>query len=118
MKMILFVLHDATKLPELLNAWQEAGAVGATIFISTGMGRLQQESPLRDDLPLMPSLSDFYEHGEHLSRTLFTVVRDDETVERLRTATRRLIGDLSRPDTGFLVVLPVEDAEGLEKKRD
>jgi nitrogen regulatory protein PII len=118
MKMILFVMHDATKLTDLLTAWQEAGATGATVLSSTGMGRLHSESPLRDDLPLMPSLSDFYEHGEHLSRTLFTVVQDDETVERVRAATRRVIGDLSLPDTGFLVVLPVEQVEGLEKKRD
>jgi hypothetical protein len=116
MKMILFVLHDATKLPDLLNAWQEAGAGGATVLLSTGMGRLSQANTLRDDLPLMPSLSAFYERDENLSRTLFSVVKE-AAVKRIAAATRRVVGDLDLPDTGLLVVLPVEHAEGLEKKR-
>lgn len=38
MKMILFVLHDATKVYDLLNAWKEAGASGATRFSAPGWG--------------------------------------------------------------------------------
>ena len=30
MKMILFVLNDPAKMQELLEAWKEAGATGAT----------------------------------------------------------------------------------------
>ena len=116
MKMILFVLHDATKLFDLLNAWQEVGASGATVLSSTGMGRIHQANTLRDDLPLMPSLGDFYEHEEKLSRTLFTVVKDEATVKKVRDATYRGVGDLNQPDTGFLIVLPVDQTEGMDKK--
>jgi len=116
MKMILFVLNDPAKVLDLLNAWKEAGAGGATVLFSTGMGRIHQSAALRDDLPLMPSLSDFYDHDEELSRTLFTIVKDDETVRRIIAATRVLVGDLDQPDTGLLVVLPVEQTVGLEKK--
>ncbi len=116
MKMILFVLHDASKVLELLDAWRAAGAGGATILFSTGMGRIHQAVALRDDLPLMPSLSDFYDRQEELSRTLFTIVKDEATAQRVVEATRRLVGDLNQPDTGLLVVLPVDQAEGLEKR--
>lgn len=117
MKMILFVLNDPAKLRDLLSAWKEAGAGGATVLFSTGMGRISLASPLRDDLPLMPSLNDLYGSHEEFSRTLFTLVKDEETVARITTATRSLVGDLDQPDTGLLVILPVELAEGLEKKR-
>jgi nitrogen regulatory protein P-II 1 len=116
MKMILFILNDPAKLPGLLNAWQEAGASGATVLYSTGMGRIHQSTALRDDLPLMPSLSDFYGKDDELSRTLFAIVKDDELVARLISATRAVVGDLDQPGTGLLVVLPVDQAEGLEKK--
>ncbi len=116
MKMILFVLNDPTRLLELLNAWKEAGAGGATVLFSTGMGRIHQSAALRDDLPLMPSLSDFYDHDGNLSRTLFTIVKDEETVRSVLAATRAIVGDLEQPDSGLLVVLPVEQTEGLEKK--
>jgi hypothetical protein len=117
MKLVMFVLHDATKLHDLLAAWREAGAGGATVLLSTGMGRLQLGAGLREDLPLMPSPSDFYSHEEELSRTIFTLVPDQATVDRLVAATHRLVGDLDQPDTGLLAVLPVEQAAGLNKKR-
>jgi len=116
MKMILFVLHDSTKLAELLAAWKEAGADGATVLPSTGMGRIHQAGALLDDLPLMPSLDDFYPPQGELSRTVFTVV-GDAAVKRIQAATRGVVGDLEQPDTGLLVVLPVDQAEGLKKKR-
>jgi hypothetical protein len=115
MKMIIFILHDATKLFDLLNAWQEAGATG---LFSTGMGRIHQATPLGVDLPLKPSLSDFYAQDERLSRTVFTVVKDEATVKQVRDATCRVIGDLNQPETGLLIVLPVDQAEGMDKKRD
>ena len=116
MKMILFVLNDPSKVRDLLNAWKEAGAGGATVLFSTGMGRISPAAPLRDDLPLMPSLSNFYGNEEGLSRTLFTVVNDEETVTRIIAATHTVVGALDQPDTGLLVIMPVELAEGLEKK--
>lgn len=112
MKMILFVLNDPAKLLDLLNAWREAGASGATVFFSTGMGRLHQSASLRDDLPLMPSLSDFYEQNEELSRTIFTIIKDD-LVENIIGVTGQIVGDLSLPGTGILTVLPVDSVHGL-----
>ena len=77
MKMILFVLNDPAKVQDLLAAWKDAGASGATVLFSTGMGRIQQSAVLRDDLPLMPTLSDFDDCDEKLSRTIFIILRDE-----------------------------------------
>ncbi len=112
MKMILFVLNDPSKLVDLLNAWKEAGANGATVLSSTGMGRINQSMALRDDLPLMPSLSDFFVQSEELSRTVFTII-PDELVERLITVTEQIVGDLQQPGNGILVVLPADSVHGL-----
>ena len=117
MKMILFILNDPAKVQDILDAWKEAGAGGATVLFSTGMGRISQAAALRDDLPLMPSPSDFFAVDERLSRTLFTIVKDDDTVRRILAATRSVVGDLDQPETGLLVVLPVDQTEGLEKKQ-
>jgi nitrogen regulatory protein P-II 1 len=112
MKMILFVLNDPTRLLELLNAWKQAGAEGATVLFSTGMGRLHQSAALRDDLPLMPSLSDFYVQSEQLSRTLFTVITDD-LVAQVIAVTEKIVGDLNQPGSGILIVLPTDSVHGL-----
>jgi nitrogen regulatory protein P-II 1 len=112
MKMILFVLNDPTRLLDLLNAWKEAGVSGATVLFSTGMGRIRQTVVLRDDLPLMPSLSDFFVQSEDLSRTIFTIIQDD-LVERIVTVTGQIVGDLQKPGNGILIVLPIDSVHGL-----
>ena len=58
MYLILFVLHDSKKVPELLDAGEQVGVSGVTILHSSGLGRVRNKnrSGLRDDLPLIPSL--------------------------------------------------------------
>ena len=113
MFLVLFVLHDPNKLPDLLRAWEEVGVRGATILPSTGLARLRQSLALRDDLPIMPSLRDFYHFDEGTNRTLFTVLEDEALIEPLREATERVVGPLDQPETGLLVVLPALRVYGL-----
>jgi hypothetical protein len=113
---ILFVLHDNSCLDEILNAWEVTGASGITILPSTGLACLRQKSPLRDDLPLIPSLEDLVERVENASRTLFIIVKNEDMVDRIVAATQKITGDLILPNTGILVVLPVLHAYGLDRQ--
>lgn len=114
MYFIIFVLHDPEKCDPLLSAWEDAGVRGATILHSTGLGRLRG-SEWMDDVPLFPSLEAFTEREEYFSRSIFTVVDSESMVDRLVDATKSVVGDLSQPDTGFLVVLPVARVYGMNK---
>jgi nitrogen regulatory protein P-II 1 len=116
MYMILFVLHDPSRLKEVLSVWHDAGVSGITILPSTGLKRLQQSYAFRDDIPLIPTLHDLLEQEETLNRTLLTIVPSDEQVDKVVAATQALIGDLNLPNTGILAVLPVARAYGLERK--
>ncbi len=115
MNLILFVLHDPEKLVPLLDAWKQAGVSGATVLFSTGLGRIHQSKGLRDDLPLMPSLEDFLPQPERLSRTIFSMVDEDEVMEKVIAATEEVVGDLLEPGRGLLMVLPVSRVYGLRK---
>lgn len=113
MHLVVLVVDCVEKCSALLTAWEKAGAVGITVLESTGLGRLQ--TVIRDDLPLMPSLRDLLDVGEEYHRTLFSVVPDEETVDRLIATTESILGDLTRPNSGFLFVVPVSQAIGLRK---
>jgi hypothetical protein len=63
----------------------------------------------------MPSLSEFYERSERRQSTLMSVVHDRGVVDRMILATERVTGDLSQPNTGLLLVLPVLEAHGLDR---
>lgn len=115
--MVLLIVDDMNICPAVLEAWEAANVPGITILESTGMGRLRKDS-IRDDIPMMPSLSDMFRSREHRHRTIFSVVEGEETVDRLIEATKEVVGDLNAHDTGVLFVLPVSQAIGLRRAEE
>ena len=114
MYLILFVLHNENRLPALLDAWDLAGVGGVTILPSTGMGRLKKNMPLREEIPLIPSLNDLLQDHEQLrNQTLFTIVDSMEAAEKIAAITDEVAGPLDQPDTGILAVLPLAKVYGL-----
>ena len=114
--MVWFVLHDAGLLSDVLVAWKNAGVLGITILGSTGLRRLEESNALRDDIPLIPSLEDLLGDEEILNRTLFSIVENDEMVEKVVKATEAVVGDLDQPNTGILCVFPITRVHGLNRK--
>jgi len=58
MFLILFVLHDTSKLEGIMRAWTETGVRGVTILLSTGYRKFTEGNILREDLPLIFSIED------------------------------------------------------------
>jgi nitrogen regulatory protein PII len=114
---VVFVLDDPDRCRDVLDAWEGAGAPGVTILDSSGLGRVRRAG-IRDDVPLMPSLSDLFRRQEDHHRTLFSVVQDQSQVDAIAQATQAVIGELDRGHTGLLFVVPVSQVYGLHKKRE
>ena len=115
--LVMLVLDDPDRCRDVLYAWEAAGAPGVTILDSSGLGRVRRAG-IRDDVPIMPSLSDLFRRQEDHHRTLFSVVKDQSQVEAIAQATQALIGELDRGHTGLLFVVPVSQVYGLQKKRE
>ena len=111
---IVFVLDNPDQCRDILDAWEKAGIRGVTILESSGLGRVRRAG-IRDDLPLIPSLSDIFLNTETQHRTLFTVVKSQSHIEAIVKATQSVVGDLEQPDTGFLFVVPVSQVYGISK---
>ena len=118
MYLILFVLNDPDQLEDLLIAWEENGVQGATVLFSTGLGRIRELDGWRDDMPLIPSLRDFYEIPENMNRTIFTIVKDEAQIDAVVAATKKVVGELDERETGLLLVLPVARAYGVNKRNE
>ena len=114
--LVVLIVNEVDDCPAVLDAWEEAGVLGITIFASTGLGHVRRAG-LRDDLPLLPSLQDLIGSEEEQHRTLMSVVDNQEMVDKMVVAAQQVIGDLDDPHTGFLFVLPVIQAYGLGKHR-
>lgn len=109
--MVLLVVNDLELCPTVLDAWDAAKVPGITILESTGLGRVRQAG-IRDDIPIMPSLSELFRPREHHHRTIFSVVEGEEMVDRLIEVTQEIMGDLNSPHNGVLFVLPVSRVVG------
>lgn len=116
MYLILFVLNDPDRLEEVLSAWEEAGVSGITVLPSTGLGRIRQKEGLRDDVPLIPSLEDFYHHESDINHTLFTLLESEALAQKVLEATEAVVGDLDQPGNGILAILPTVNVHGLIKR--
>ena len=116
MYVVLFVLNDPDLLDDVLSAWERAGVSGATVLPSTGLGRIRQKEGLRDDVPLMPGLEDFYHHESDISHTLFTIVDSQALAGEVVRVTEQVVGGLDEPGNGILVVVPTVSIHGLIKK--
>jgi hypothetical protein len=113
--MVILVLDNVDRMEDVLAAWWEAGAPGITILESSGAARYLARHGIRDDLPILPSLSSFFAHREIHHRTLFTVLPDDFALETLFDATEAVLGRLELPDTGIMFALPVTHARGHQR---
>lgn len=118
MYLILLVIDDPDQLEDLLIAWEEVGVPSATVLFSTGMGRIRKLGGWRDDMPLIPSLRDFYEVPENMNRTIFTIVQDEAQIDAVVTATKKVVGEIDEQGTGLLLVLPVIRAYGVNKRNE
>ena len=110
--MVLLIVDSVEQCFPVLDAWEALEVGGITILESTGLGRVKKSGP-RDDLPLMPSLTNLLKGREERHRTIFTVVDSEEKVEQLIEATQKTIGDLNNAHNGVLFVLPVSRVVGL-----
>jgi nitrogen regulatory protein PII len=113
--LVIVTIDDLDLLEDVLSAWEAVGVTGATVFETSGMGRVATGG-LRDDMPLLPRLSDFIQVRHESSRTIFSVVGDEDMVDAMVEAAQRIVGDFNQPNTGILYVLPVLRAYGLDRK--
>ncbi len=111
-QMVLLVVNSVDQCFPVMDAWEALEVGGITILESTGMGQVRRAG-VRDDIPMMPSLSNFLKGRENRHRTMFTVVDSEEKVDQLIEATQKILGDLENPNNGILLVMPVTRVVGL-----
>lgn len=110
MYMLLMVLDDVTRRNEVLAAWIEAGVQGVTILESTGVNRVL---PRHTAQPMFAGFSQMFASSRVGHNTLFAVIDSLEIAEAAVRATEAILGDLNKPYTGIIFLLPVVKTWGM-----
>lgn len=112
MFLLVMVLDDTSHLNDVLRAWEEGGARGVTILESTGLARTLERHQAR---AAYAGFSQVFGGGRVGHNTLFAVIDDINVAESVAARVSALLGDLEKPNTGILFVVPVLSAWGLSK---
>ena len=110
--LVIVILHDLTRLPALLDAWKRIGVPGVTLMHS--VGGFEAEGWLSKIG--LGGLGRLFEPEEIRQRTLFSVIRDQELLERAIAEADKVVEGFDRPNSGILFTLPVEHALGIRKR--
>ncbi len=111
MELLVFVLNQPEYLDKILQGFLDIGLRGATVIDSTGMGRT-----LCDKVPIFGGLRNLIHDCRPNNLTIFTVVRNSEMREKAVGVITGIMGDLSRPNVGFLFCVPVSMAMGFAER--
>ncbi|MBN2656399.1 MAG: hypothetical protein JXR86_05005 [Spirochaetales bacterium] len=108
MKLLVFILNNEEFLEEVMSAYIESGVTGATILDSEGMGRF-----LTYEVPLFAGFKEFMKGNKPYNKTIISVIRDNETLESVKTLVDEIVGGLDKPGTGVMFTIPIDWAYGL-----
>lgn len=107
--LLVCIVNNTSKVNEIIGRFAEIGVTGATVIDSHGT-----VSIVAEQVPVFAGFRQLL-HGERESnRTIFSVIRDEETLEAAMEAVSEACGDLSQQSTGIMFALPVSHVRGLK----
>lgn len=111
MYMVMLVLDVPDRLDAVLDAWNAVGVRGATIAETTGVYKRQSR---RRRVPAPFAIGSMGPAGlERGNYTLWTIVPDEETMQRCLAEAEKIVGDLDLPNTGVLAAWPLAFVKGV-----
>lgn len=112
MELVHIVLNKPDRLREILTLFLEYDIQGATVIDSGGMGHL-----ISAQSPMFSMFAELKEDN-HNSKTILTVVEDEEERSRVLQAVEDVLGDISIPNTAVFFTTPVSYTKGLDHHYD
>lgn len=112
---VVCVLNDVDKAPDLVEAWTAAGALGITL-LNTTRWRPDWDPAEAEELPMLASVASILAAQESETRLAFSVVSDELMVTRLMDEAEKIAGNFRNLRTGIAFSVPVGHVRGLLKR--
>jgi hypothetical protein len=103
---LFIVLNEVDYLNDILSRFVEVGVGGATVFDSQGMASLIVNSSNKG-VPLFGYLKSLLEDSLPYNKTIFTVLQNEELVQKAVTVVQEVLSDTSNQNVGFMFTIPI-----------
>ncbi|NLP46473.1 MAG: hypothetical protein GX347_05460 [Epulopiscium sp.] len=115
MYVLFIVLNEADYLMDVLEEIKKLGIRGATVIESMGARTMEKAFY---DLPVIGGFMRTLDGNTQMNHTIFSVIEREEQVIRVMDHIEKLLGgDMKKPNTGIMFVLPVTHIRGGELER-
>lgn len=110
MQLLILILKNVEIIEKLLKKLAENNISGCTILDGHGMGEALADM---DDMPMFSTLRAMMAtNHKQPSKVLLMAVKDEQIV-KTTSVIKSVVGDLSKPNTGIMLSIPVYYCEGL-----
>src|SRR5690625_2729997 len=113
---LFIVLNQTDYLDAILEKFVEVGVTGATVLDSQGMASAIMHGDNRS-IPLFGSLKTLMDSARPYNKTIFTVLKNEEMVEKTVAAVQEVLGDMSPTGLGFMFSVPIGKVYAMSQKR-
>jgi nitrogen regulatory protein PII len=113
MYLLVNVVERSEQLPKIMEQFAKIGITGSTVLDSTGMGRVLMKT--RATLPVMQQINKVTTDLESSNKTVLTVIKEKDRLERAIKIVKSLCGDLNKPGNGILFTLSLDIVEGVSE---
>ena len=113
MNALFIVLNKPDYLEDLLDKFIEIGVKGATILDSQGMGFAVTHGGHGKE-PFFGKIRSIIDNSRPYNKTVFTVIEDEETLQKAVSAAKEVFGDVYEPGIGMMFTMPVGNVYGMK----
>jgi nitrogen regulatory protein PII len=117
MYVLVIVLNETNFLNDILAKFVDLGVKGATILDSQGMAGVIVDEEI-NDIPLFGALKNIIKGTGKYNKTIFTVLKNEELVERVVDAVQEVLNGDAKATTGFMFSVPVGKLYTFQNKRN
>lgn len=103
---LIVVLNEIDYLDDVLAGFVREGINGATILDSQGMGSAIVNSDY-STIPLFGTLSMLLSDSHPYSKTIFTVLDNEDMVEKAVAVVQETVDGISSSGVGFMFTVPI-----------
>lgn len=111
MHLLICVVNNTASVNEIVGGFVRIGVTGATVIDSHGTAEIAESQ-----VPVFAGFRHLVQSNRRPNRTVFSVIKDDETLERAMAVVEEVVGNLEDSATGIMFAVPVTHVKGLAPK--
>jgi hypothetical protein len=113
MHLLICIVNNTATVNDIVGGFVRIGVTGATVIDSHGTAEIAAAQ-----VPVFAGFRHLVQSNRQPNRTIFSVIKDDETLDRAMQVVEQVVGGMEGSATGIMFAVPATRVKGLAPKMD